>query len=161
MSTFNVGDEVEVILSANVTTVAEVLTRTDHRGNVTTLYRLEGRPRDVLYLAEDLRRYTRTAPVQTDTSTSTQDVFTQVLVANMIMDQMDDVVDNISTLNHSIPESVCVPEVTYSPPVSDSWSSSIDDSSSRSSWGGDSSYSSSSSDYSSSSSDSGSSSSCD
>lgn len=103
MSKLKVGDEVLVCISQNVTKVLEVLTRTDHRGNVTTLYRLEGRPQDVLYMDEDLVKYIKPAPkkpnvtneaksapvnsnITVDTSPATPDIVASAVLHSYIID---------------------------------------------------------------------------
>lgn len=103
MSKLKVGDEVLVCISQNVTKVLEVLTRTDHRGNVTTLYRLEGRPQDVLYMDEDLVKYIKPAPkkpnvtneaksapvnsnITVDTSPATPDIVASAVLNSYIID---------------------------------------------------------------------------
>jgi hypothetical protein len=117
MSKLKVGDEVLVCLSQNVTKVLEVLTRTDHRGNVTTLYRLEGRPQDVLYMDEDLVKYVKPAPkkpnvtneaksapvnsnITVDTSPATPDIVASAVLNSYIID--DEPVSNhhYSTPSH-------------------------------------------------------------
>lgn len=117
MSKLKVGDEVLVCLSQNVTKVLEVLTRTDHRGNVTTLYRLEGRPQDVLYMDEDLVKYIKPAPkksnvtneaksapvnsnITVDTSPATPDIVASAVLNSYIID--DEPVSNhhYSTPSH-------------------------------------------------------------
>lgn len=117
MSKLKVGDEVLVCLSQNVTKVLEVLTRTDHRGNVTTLYRLEGRPQDVLYMDEDLVKYVKPAPkkpnvtneaksapvnsnITVDTSPATPDIVASAVLHSYIID--DEPVSNhhYSTPSH-------------------------------------------------------------
>lgn len=103
MSKFKVGDEVLVCISNNVTTVLEVLTRTDHRGNITTLYRLDSRPHDVLYMDEDLVKNVKPEPkkprvtneakaapvnpnITADTSPATPDMVTAAVLHSYMID---------------------------------------------------------------------------
>lgn len=115
MSKFKIGDEVLVCISNNITTVLDVLTRTDHRGNVTTFYRLDGRPHDVLYMDEDLVKHVKPAPqkpratneakaapvnanVTVDTSPATPDMVTAAVLHNYMID--DEPVSNHRHHNH-------------------------------------------------------------
>lgn len=115
MSKFKAGDEVLVCISQNVTTVLEVFTRTDHRGNITTLYRLDGRPHDVLYLDEDLVKYVKPTPkrvineaksapvnpnITADTSPATPDMVTMAVLHNYVIDDTPEGVNHMNRYNH-------------------------------------------------------------
>lgn len=108
MSTFNVGDEVEVVSTGETGTIESVTKNLFRQER----YKILGN--STKFKESELRRVTQSAYTGTSSTDASvdPDLATQVVLATVYMDQMNDVVQNVSDLNSTIPEQSIPESVT-------------------------------------------------
>lgn len=97
MAAFYVGEEVEVVSTGETSTI-EAVTKNIWRQD---RYKIVGN--STKFKESELRRVTKSA-YTTSTELDEPDIVSQVVLATVLMDQMDDINQDVSNLNSTIPE---------------------------------------------------------
>ncbi|UYE98924.1 hypothetical protein XbC2_529 [Xanthomonas phage XbC2] len=101
MAAFNVGEEVEVVSTGETSTI-EAVTKNIWRQD---RYKIFGN--STKFKESELRRVTQSAYTgATSADLDEPDIVSQVVLATVLMDQMDDINQDVANLNSTIPEPV-------------------------------------------------------